>query len=86
MYFFSLLLFFFSDFSSFIAFTITKLEYYRRQAREASKKGAVHQTIKEIHWRKLSQNTPTIGLEKNRWKMEPLKIATIKLQEQNELI
>ena len=45
---------------------ITKLEYFRRLARDASRKGALHQTIKEIHWRKLQQNTPTIGLEKNR--------------------
>ena len=64
-----------SDFSSFIAFTITKLEYFRRLARDASRKGALLQTIKEMHWRKLQQNTPTIGLEKNRWKIEPLKTA-----------
>ena len=59
------------------------MEYFRRLARDASRKGAVHQTMKEIHWRKLQQNTPK---RKNRWKMEPLKIATIKLQEQNEFI
>ena len=67
------IIFSFSEFSSFIAFTITKLEYFRRLARDASRKGALHQTIKEIHWRKLQQNTPTIGLEKNRWKIEPWK-------------
>ena len=60
------LFFSFSDFSSFIAFTITKLEYFRRLARDASRKGALNQTMKEIHRRKLQQNTPTIGFEKNR--------------------
>ena len=60
-YLFSLLCFVFSGFSSSIAFVITKLEYFRRLARDASREGALHQTTKEIHWRKLQQNTPTIG-------------------------
>ena len=35
---------FFSDFSPFIVFTITKLEYFRRLAGDATRKGASHLT------------------------------------------
>ena len=94
MYIFSLV--FFSDFSPFIVFSITKLEYFRRLPGDATRKRALT-LYKTNGKRPYLPNYEVNTLEKtptkypyDRFKNEPLKNRTIKdsndteLKEENE--